>query len=56
MQEAQIELHFAELKDPVKDKLHRFELFERFGKHRFHPTLGAAVDQYLEDHQVDWRR
>jgi hypothetical protein len=21
----------------------------------FHPTLGSAVDAYLEEHAVDWR-
>ncbi|MCI0694411.1 STAS domain-containing protein, partial [candidate division KSB1 bacterium] len=45
-----IELHFAEMKDPVKDKLKRFELFEMLGTNIFHPTLGAAVDAYLEQH------
>jgi len=54
LREAGIELHFAELKDPVKDKLKRFELFDRFGAGRFHPTVGAAVDDYLETHSVDW--
>ena len=49
-----IELCFAEMKDPVKDKLRRFELFERFGESRFHPTVGAAVDAYLAEHDVDW--
>jgi high affinity sulfate transporter 1 len=53
--DAGIELHFAEMKDPVKDKLRRFELFERFGTARFHPTVGAAVDNYVRDHAVDWR-
>ena len=48
-----IELRFAELKDPVQDKLKRFELFERFGV--FYPTVGAAVDAYLEDYKVDWK-
>ena len=48
-----IELRFAEMKDPVKDKLKRFELFSRFGI--FYPTIGAAVDAYLEDFQVDWK-
>jgi high affinity sulfate transporter 1 len=48
-----IELRFAELKDPVKDKLKRFELFEHFGV--FYPTVGAAVDAYLEDYKVDWK-
>ncbi|MFO1394096.1 MAG: SulP family inorganic anion transporter [Steroidobacteraceae bacterium] len=51
---ARIELCFAEMKDPVKDKLRRFELYDRFGDRNFHPTLGAAVDAYLADHRVDW--
>ena len=55
LREAQIELHFAEMKDPVKDKLKRFELLEHFGAEVFHPTVGAAVDDYLADHAVEWR-
>jgi high affinity sulfate transporter 1 len=54
LREARIELQFAEMKDPVKDKLKRFELFERFGAASFHPTVGAAVDAYLDEHAVDW--
>ena len=50
-----IALRFAEMKDPVKDKLKRFGLFERFGAESFHPTVGAAVDAYLEEHSVDWK-
>ena len=42
-----IALHFAEMKDPVRDKLRRFELTEIFGNDRFHPTIGSAVDDYL---------
>jgi hypothetical protein len=49
-----IELCFAELKDPVKDKLRRFELLDRLGADAFHPTIGAAVDAYLAAHGVDW--
>ena len=49
-----IELCFAELKDPVKDKLKRFGLFERFGDAAFFPTIGAAVDAYLETYNVEW--
>jgi high affinity sulfate transporter 1 len=49
-----IELRFAEMKDPVKDKLKRFELLERFGAASFHPTVGAAVDAYLAEHAVQW--
>jgi high affinity sulfate transporter 1 len=55
LRSAQIELHFAEMKDPVKDKLRRFELLEVMGDHIFHPTLGAAVDAYVEQYAVDWR-
>jgi MFS superfamily sulfate permease-like transporter len=53
--ESGIELRFAEMKDPVKDKLKRFELFERFGATNFYPTIGSAVDAYLEEHAVDWK-
>jgi len=42
------ELCFAELKDPVKDKLKRFGLFEKIGEPFFFPTIEAAVDCYLE--------
>jgi high affinity sulfate transporter 1 len=45
-----IELRFAELKDPVKDKLKRFGLFERFGGDRLHPTIDAAVQIYRREH------
>lgn len=41
-----IELRFAELKDPVKDKLRRFGLFDRFDETRFFPTIEAAVSHY----------
>jgi high affinity sulfate transporter 1 len=51
---AGIEMCFAELKDPVKDKLKRFGLFERFGEHSFFPTVGAAVDAYVEAYDVEW--
>jgi high affinity sulfate transporter 1 len=42
-----IALHFAEMKDPVRDKLKRFELMEAIGDKNFHPTVGSAVDDYL---------
>jgi high affinity sulfate transporter 1 len=41
-----ITLHFAEMKDPVRDKLIRFELTDVIGERRFHPTVGSAVDDY----------
>jgi high affinity sulfate transporter 1 len=48
-----VELHFAELKDPVRDKLKRFGLSRLLGEHYF-PTIGAAVSRYLEIHDVAW--
>jgi high affinity sulfate transporter 1 len=51
---AGVEFCFAELKDPVKDKLRRLEIFDRFGENCFFPTLGAAVDAYVETYKVDW--
>ena len=49
-----IELRFAELKDPVKDKLKRFGLLAIFGEDKFFPTIGAAVSSYLECFHVPW--
>jgi high affinity sulfate transporter 1 len=51
---AGIELCFAEMKDPVKDKLKRFGLFARLGEDTFFPTLGTAVSRYLATHPVAW--
>jgi high affinity sulfate transporter 1 len=53
--ESGVELRFAEMKDPVKDKLKRFELFDRFGAADFYPTIGSAVDAYLKEHSIDWK-
>ncbi len=55
LQAAGIELCFAELKDPVKDKLKRFGLLARFDSEHFYPTVGAAVQAYLDTHPVEWR-
>ena len=54
LQAAGIELCFAEMKDPVKDKLKRFGLFTRLGEHTFFATVGQAVNAYLAIHNVDW--
>ena len=51
---AGVELCFAEMKDPVKDKLKRFGLFTRFGEKTFFATLGEAVSAYLVTHPVEW--
>ena len=49
-----IEFCFAELKDPVKDKLKRFGLFSQLGESCFFPTIGAAVSSYLKTNNVEW--
>jgi MFS superfamily sulfate permease-like transporter len=52
---AGIELCFAEMKDPVKDKLRRFGLFARLGERAFFATVGEAVKTYVETYGVDWQ-
>lgn len=49
-----VSLRFAELKDPVKDKLKRYGLFQEFGEQAFFPTVGASVGAYLQANGVDW--
>ena len=51
---AGIELCFAEMKDPVKDKLKRFEIFKRLGEQTFFATLAEAVIAYRAVHPVEW--
>jgi high affinity sulfate transporter 1 len=48
-----IELYFAGLKDPVKDKLKRFGLFAQFGERLSFLTIDAAVKSYLASHSVE---
>ena len=50
-----IELAFAELKGPVKDRLRLYGLLERIGEERFYPTIGLAVRAHVEKHAIDWR-
>ena len=52
-----IQLAFAELKGPVKDRLRGYGLYDRIGDRRFFPTLGTAINAYLDEtgtHWVDW--
>jgi hypothetical protein len=48
-----VELLFAELKDPVKDKLRRFGLLTHFGEAIFFATIEAAVVGYLRQEAVN---
>jgi high affinity sulfate transporter 1 len=54
LRQAGILLVFAEMKDPVKDKLKRFGLSTRFDEQRFFATLGETVGVYVETTGVEW--
>ena len=47
-------LVFAELKDPVRAKLERYELIGPLNPGHFFPTLDAAVDAFREQTGADW--
>jgi len=49
-----IELAFAELKGPVKDKLRRYGLFDQVTEERFYATVGLAVRAHVAEHDVVW--
>jgi high affinity sulfate transporter 1 len=51
---AGIELHFAELKGHVKDRLKIYGVYQQLGDARFHPTVGTAVKAYLSGHPVEY--
>jgi MFS superfamily sulfate permease-like transporter len=48
------ELHFAQLKGTVKDRLKGYGIYARLGDAAFHPTVGTAVRAYLFGHPVPW--
>ena len=47
-------LVFAELKDPVRAKLERYELIGPLDPDHFFPTIKAAVDAHRQEADVDW--
>jgi MFS superfamily sulfate permease-like transporter len=49
-----VDLCFAEMKDPVKDHLKRYGIFEHLGEKNFFPTIGLSVDMYIEVNRIDW--
>ena len=49
-----VELAFAELKDPVRDRLRRYGIEDAIGDNRFFPTLGVAVATYRDVSSVEW--
>jgi MFS superfamily sulfate permease-like transporter len=54
LQSKAVTLAMAELKDPVGDRLKRYGLYERIGGDHFFPTIGSAVDGYLDASKVEW--
>src|SRR5262245_4659401 len=50
LHQAGIELGFAEMKDPVKDKLKRFGVFKKLGEHTFFNTTDEAVEAFEKTH------
>ena len=49
-----VSLVFAELKDPVRAKLERYELIGPLDPAHFFPTLEAALDHFRRAHSAEW--
>ena len=50
-----IELWFAGLKGPVRDRLHHYGTLQVIGNDIFAPTVGRAVNQYRQTYRVAWK-
>ena len=48
-----IHLILAELKDPVRDKIERYGLYDTIDRHHFYPTIKAAVRAFKKEKQTD---
>ena len=44
-----IHLILAELKDPVKDKIERYGLYEAIDRRHFYPTIEVAVEAFYQE-------
>lgn len=53
LQQQGIVLYFAEMKGNSKDWLQHYDLFQDQPQ-RFFPTIGRAVEQYVQDFAVNW--
>jgi high affinity sulfate transporter 1 len=51
-----VELVFAEMKDPVRARLQRYGLLDRFGAETFFPTLDDVVAAYVQATGAQWQR
>jgi MFS superfamily sulfate permease-like transporter len=53
LHQAGMDLFFAEMKGPVKDRLKHYGLFNRLGTGNFFPTIEQAVERYLAVHKIE---
>jgi high affinity sulfate transporter 1 len=54
LDELGIVLAFAEMKDPVRDRLRAYRLLDRFEPDRLFPTVGTAVRTYIDATETAW--
>jgi MFS superfamily sulfate permease-like transporter len=54
LNERGISLVFAEMKDPVRQKIERYELTRTIDPNHFFPTLEAAIEAFRPDAGVRW--
>jgi len=50
---AGIHLILAELKDPVREKIERYGLYETINRRHFYPTIGVAIDEFHKEIQSE---
>jgi MFS superfamily sulfate permease-like transporter len=56
LNERGVSLVFAEMKDPVREKIERYELTRTIDPQHFLPTLDEAVEEYVRQTGATWRR
>jgi high affinity sulfate transporter 1 len=55
LNERGVSLIFAELKDPVREKIERYDLTATIDPAHFYPTLDEAIDAYIEQTGETWQ-
>ena len=55
LNEEGIHLVFAEMKDPVREKIDRYELTRTIDPAHFFPTIHAAADAFQADTGAEWQ-
>jgi high affinity sulfate transporter 1 len=55
LEKQNIELWFAGMKGPVKDRLNHYGTLNAIGRDVFAPTVGRAVNMYRSSYAVDWK-